>query len=138
MSAGLLLITHGDIGKSVYETAVAVIGSSPLRTEIISVEFNQGPDQIVQQLHDVIKQLDTGDGVLILTDMYGATPSNVACRISDMNISIVAGLNLPMLIRVMNYPTLSLAELVEKAISGGQEGIIYCRLAREKHVAQGS
>ena len=138
MSVGLLITTHGDIGQSIYDAAITVIGSSPLRTQVVSVQFNQNPDVIIEQLETTIQQLDSGDGVLILTDMYGATPSNIVCRVSEKNMAIVSGLNLPMLIRLMNYPTLSLTELVDKALSGGQEGIMYCRPIREKHAAQAS
>ena len=135
MSVGLLIITHGNIGQSLYDAANTVIGSSPLRTRIISVAFNQNLDETIEQLHEILTELDTGAGVLVLTDMYGATPSNVICRFTDANIAIVSGLNLPMLIRIMNYPTLTLADLINKAISGGQEGIMYCRTNREKHAA---
>ena len=138
MSVGLLITTHGDIGQAIYDAAVTVIGSSPLRTQIVSVQFNQNPDIIIEQLQTMIETLDNGDGVMILTDMYGATPSNVVCRLNEQKIAIVSGLNLPMLIRLMNYPTLGLAELVDKALSGGQEGIMYCRPIKEKHAAQAS
>ena len=136
MSVGLLIITHGNIGQSIYDAAVTVIGSSPLRSKVVSVPFNQNPDLVVDLLQTHIEELDSHDGVLVLTDMYGATPSNIVCRLNQENVAIVSGLNLPMLIRLMNYPTLSLNELVEKAVSGGQEGIMYCRSIREKHAAQ--
>lgn len=78
-------------------------------------------------MDDTLCKLDQGQGILILTDMFGSTPSNIACAVSDRNdIRIVSGLNLPMLIRVLNYPSLSLEELELKAISGGQEGVVRC------------
>ena len=77
----------------------------------------------MQTLHEI----DQGDGTLILTDMYGSTPSNIACDTSERHdIRIVSGLNLPMLIRVLNYPHLSLNELEQKAITGGQDGVVSC------------
>ncbi|CAK0770012.1 hypothetical protein CCP3SC15_4060003 [Gammaproteobacteria bacterium] len=75
--------------------------------------------------------LDQGDGVLVLTDMYGSTPSNIACRLDSEKVRIVAGVNLPMLIRVLNYSYLSLEDLTNKAISGGRDGIIHCRPRHE-------
>ena len=76
---------------------------------------------------DKTHKLDHGQGVLILTDIYGSTPSNIACALSTKeNVRIISGINLPMLIRVLNYPNLELDELVLKAISGGQEGIMDC------------
>ena len=62
----------------------------------------------------------------VLTDMYGSTPSNIACRLTGTHTKVVAGINLPMLIRVLNYPRLTLTELAEKALSGGRDGIMYC------------
>ena len=77
----------------------------------------------MQTLHEI----DQGDGTLILTDMYGSTPSNIACGASERHdIRIISGLNLPMLIRVLNYPHLNLNELEQKAITGGQDGVISC------------
>ena len=59
--------------------------------------------------------------------MFGATPSNIACRLRDeIDVRVVAGVNLPMLIRVLNYPRLHIDELVHKAISGGRDGIVLC------------
>ena len=75
----------------------------------------------------MIEQLDQGDGVLILTDMYGSTPGNIACALGQNNrVAVVAGLNLPMLVRVLNYPQLDLHTLAEKAESGGRIGIVPC------------
>ena len=136
MSVGVLIITHGDIGQAIYDATVTVIGSSPLRTEIVSVEFNQEPGSILEHLKNVNTNLDSGDGVLVLTDMYGATPSNIACGLDQKQFTVVSWLNLPMLIRLMNYPTLSLTELNDKALSGGQEGIIYCRPMSKSNAVQ--
>lgn len=138
MSVGLLIVTHGNVGQSLYDAAVTVIGSSPLRTRIVPVGFNQDLAETIVKLQKTVSELDTGSGVMVLTDMYGATPSNVICQLDYENMAIISGINLPMLIRIMNYPTLTLAELIEKAISGGQEGIMYCRIAREKHAATGN
>ena len=73
----------------------------------------------------MVMELDTGDGVLVLTDVCGATPSNIACRLVSLGrVMVVSGLNLPMLMRILNYPNLSLEELAERAVSGGRQGIM--------------
>ena len=138
MSVALLLITHGDIGKSVHDAAVSVIGSSTLRTQFLPVTIDCKPDEMIIQAHSLIASLDTGNGILILTDMFGSTPSNIACAMQDQKVAIVAGLNLPMLIRILNYPNLSLTQLAEKAVSGGQEGVIFFHQASASDVAQGN
>jgi len=81
----------------------------------------------VRRGRKLVTKLNHGDGVLILTDMYGSTPSNIAARLADDHqVLVVSGVNLPMMVRVMNYPTLSVTELALKAESGGRDGIFYC------------
>ena len=138
MSVALLLITHSDIGKTVHDAAVSVIGSSPLRTQFLSVNANSKPDEMISNAQALVASLDTGSGVLILTDMFGSTPSNIACALQNKNVAIIAGLNLPMLIRILNYPNLTLPQLANKAVSGGQEGVIFFHPASNPDVAQGS
>ncbi|MDH5570685.1 MAG: PTS fructose transporter subunit IIA [Gammaproteobacteria bacterium] len=124
MSVGLLIMTHSDIGQSLYNTAVAIIGAATLETEILAVSMDSEPEKKLEKARHFVNRLNSGDGVLILTDMYGATPSNVATELLNSKTILVSGLNLPMLLRVMNYPELHLNELAEKAITGGQEGVL--------------
>ena len=138
MSVAVLLITHGDVGKAIHDAAVSVIGSSPLRTQFLSINLTCKPEDMIQAAKNLVSELDTGDGVLILTDLFGSTPSNIACAIQDYNVAIIAGLNLPMLIRVLNYPNLPLSRLVDKAVSGGQEGVIYFHPTSASDAAQGN
>ena len=128
MSVGVLIITHGDIGDQLVKTAASTLGGSlPLPCHALSVSQACDPDQLVEQARDILSSLSNGDGALILTDMYGSTPSNIANRLRKSHqIKVIAGVNLPMLIRILNYPTLALDDLIEKAISGGHDGIILC------------
>ena len=126
MSVGLLIITHGDIGRSLLDTAVVVMGTCPLHTETLGIPMASDPDQQQERAQQYLQQLEQGDGVLILTDLYGSTPSNIACKLCNDKVAVISGLNLPMLIRVLNYPALNLHELAEKAMGGGREGIIPC------------
>ena len=138
MSVGLLIITHGSIGQAIYEAATSVLGSCPIRTHVVAMQFDYNRDDMIDEVKEKIIELDTGAGVLVLTDLYGATPSNIACLIEDPNVAIVSGINLPMLIRVLNYPNLPLMELISKAISGGCEGIIHYKPIKDSHAANGS
>jgi PTS system ascorbate-specific IIA component len=127
MTIGLLLITHNNIGTELLETAVAMLGHCPLQAEAMDIRPDCDPDLQRQRAKAIINELDQGDGVLIMTDMYGSTPSNIACGMIDGNrVTVVAGANLPMLVRVMNYPQLDLMTLTEKAESGGHLGIRIC------------
>jgi mannose PTS system EIIA component len=125
---GLIVITHNQIGSSLLETATGMLGGCPIPVEIIPVSTGSNPEQLLQLARDRLKILDQGDGVIVLTDMYGSTPSNIATRLcgdGDM-VAVIAGVNLPMLVRLLNYPNLNLEQLVDKAMSGGQDGILLC------------
>ncbi|HFD86506.1 MAG TPA: PTS fructose transporter subunit IIA [Gammaproteobacteria bacterium] len=128
MTVGILVITHGGIGHELLETASHTLGICPLNAEALSVypEFNI--DEMDAMARVICLRLDTGDGVLVLTDMFGSTPSNIARRLLELpRVDVVTGINLPMLIRIMNYPKLPLDELKQKAISGGHDGILACQ-----------
>ena len=127
MSVGLLIITHGRIGEELLETAKSMLGVCPLQTDSLVVAQSCDPEKLLKQARFICDSLDQGDGVLVLTDMYGSTPSNVANRLlGKSHIQVVAGINLPMLVRVLNYPSLNLHEMVNKALSGGHDGILLC------------
>ena len=127
MKVGLLIITHGDIGQSLLDTATAVLGTCPLQTRTLSVPMSSQTDEVEAEARRLLRELDQGDGVLVLTDLYGSTPSNIACRLQADKVAVIAGTNLPMLVRVLNYPELELPALVEKAVSGGQDGVVCCK-----------
>jgi len=127
MSVGILIITHSNIGSSLYDAVVSVIGNSPLPTKLLPVSLDSDPENLVDMARQLVAQLDEGQGVLVLTDMYGSTPSNIACKLANGQVNVVAGINLPMLVRVMNYPNLDLQQLATKALSGGHEGVISCQ-----------
>jgi|TARA_Y100000389_G_scaffold179603_1_gene193817 PTS system ascorbate-specific IIA component len=124
MSVGILIITHSDIGKQMLLTATSVYGTNPFRVEILSVDNFDQPNDVIQLGQKYVNFLDTGNGVLVLTDIIGTTPSNIAKSIKHRKIKVVAGLNLSMILNVFNYPKFSLGKLAHKAIEGGVEGIM--------------
>lgn len=127
MSISIILITHEDIGNAMLHIAQSTFGELPLPITPVGVAYQDDPDLLVPKLKHFIQQLDQGDGVLVLTDMYGSTPCNLARQLSSAGqVKVISGLNLPMLIRVLNYPQLPLAELAAKAVSGGKDGVIDC------------
>ena len=124
MSVGVLIISHNGIGAALFGTANFMIKDSPLNVKLLSANRDSDVDDLYESAILLIKELDIGDGVLVLTDLYGSTPSNIANSLHEYaNINIVSGLNLSMLIRLFNYPDLNLADLTEKAYSGGIDGI---------------
>lgn len=132
MTVNILLITHDEIGRTLLVAAINTLGFCPLSAEILPVALDCDPEKVVEEARSRVKKLNDGEGVLILTDIYGSTPSNIACSLlNEDNVRVVSGINLPMLIRVLNYPALSIEELVIKAISGGKEGIMDCNTSYE-------
>ena len=128
MSVGLLIISHDKLGQVLLEVAVNAIGTNPMSTDCVSVTAASAPERLTRLAHEKADALDQGQGILVLTDLYGSTPGNIACTLMKRHrTAVVSGINLPMLLRVLNYPQLRLEELADKAISGGKEGIMDCR-----------
>ncbi len=125
MSIGLLLITHPGIGAALLATACATLGDCPLETHCIEVPPDPDTERLLEEARRQIRHLDDGSGVLVLTDAYGATPSNLAALLlrDGGRISVVSGVNLPMLIRVLNYADRKLEHLACLAAEGGVRGI---------------
>jgi len=127
MSVGLLLITHNEIGAAILHAASRMLGNCPLEARALAVTEDSKPDELRIQARAMAAQVDSGDGVLVLTDLYGSTPSNIANSVpTGSGLRVLAGINLSMVVRVLNYPALSLADLAEKAFSGGRDGILLC------------
>ena len=123
MKVGILLVTHSDIGKQLLLTATSVFGKNPFQVELLSVDNYDQPSDVKELAEKYVKFLDNGAGVLVLTDIIGTTPSNIASSISHKRIKVVAGLNLSMILNVFNYPEDSLDQLLTKAIEGGIQGV---------------
>ncbi len=127
MGVGLLLITHQNLGDTLLQTARSMLGGLPEGCESMAMSQADDPDEVLARARDRLEVLDSGAGVLILTDMFGSTPSNVASRVARArNARVIAGVNLPMLVRILNYRHLPLTEVVNKALSGGHDGILLC------------
>lgn len=127
MTIGLLLITHSRIGEAMLEIAGKMLEGAPLAVECLPVAIDSNPDKLIERASNLINRLDQGHGVLVFTDMYGSTPSNIAYKLARKGrVNVISGINLPMLIRTLNYQTMDLDALTEKAVSGGKEGIICC------------
>ena len=124
MSVGLLIITHDGIGSALLDATSHMIENNPLKVKFLSASRECDPDELLKTANEYFNEVDDGDGVLVLTDLIGSTPSNIAHRLNTHEkVNIITGINLSMLIRVFNYPKLNLKELTEKAFSGGIDGI---------------
>jgi len=127
MSVGVLIVTHGKLGQHLVETMRDMLGGLPLQTDVLEVRRVQATEPLLLQGQRMIERLANNDGVLILTDAYGSTPSNIAQRLAEAErTELVAGINLPMLVKIFNYPQLDLAAMARAAVEGGQRGIVVC------------
>jgi PTS system ascorbate-specific IIA component len=122
---GVLLITHQAIGSALVEAARHVMPHLPLKVDVVEIGDCSDPAGTLTSTAHAARALDTGGGVLVLSDLYGSTPCNVAHRLGGLGVRArcVSGLNLPMLLRVLNYADKPLDELAEVAASGGRGGI---------------
>jgi len=124
MSVGVLLMTHEGVGSSLMAAARRVMRVVPAKVGVFEVPWEVGDGEIcTRTLRQELRDLDEGQGVLVLVDLYGATPFNLAAEHEPGRTLVrVAGLNLPMLLRVLNYPEKGLRELAEIARDGGRAG----------------
>jgi PTS system ascorbate-specific IIA component len=123
--AGILLLTHEEIGRALIAAAQHVMPRLPCQLDALEVGANDDPDTLLDAAARAARALDHGGGVLVLADLYGGTPCNIANKLADRGLRArcVSGLNLPMLLRVLNYADKPLDELAEVAASGGRSGI---------------
>ena len=123
---GVLLVTHGEIGTALLTSASQILGGSQDQVLTLSVWRQDDPDDLVLRARELLERLDAGDGVLVLTDIFGATPGNVVSRLlDDGQVEGVSGVSLPMLLRVLTARNGSLGETVKRAMSGGAEGVVH-------------
>jgi PTS system ascorbate-specific IIA component len=127
---GILVVTHGSIGESLIASAAQILGETPKQVAVLSVWRQDDPDDLVLRARELLEGLDSGEGVLVITDIFGATPGNVVSRLlEDGRIEGVSGASLPMLLRVLTGRNGSkgnkLRAAVERALSGGAEGVVH-------------
>ena len=123
---GVLVLTHGATGEHLLAAATQIVGKTTTRAAAIGVAPDADPQAVLERARALARQLDDGSGVLVLTDLYGATPANIAANLlADGRIEGIAGLSLPMLVRVLSGRDQTLAAAVQRALSGGAEGVLH-------------
>jgi len=125
----LALVTGASegIGSAMLSVATRLLRQLPLKTEAFEVPFDADPDALLPAASAALRRVDGGMGVLVLTDLYGATPSNLAGKLARIGTPVrrVSALSLPMLLRVMNYAEMDLEELPNVAAAGARNGVIH-------------
>lgn len=125
---GLFLITHATYGESLIQCACHVLNKRPLQIAQLGVSLQDDPLDLLPLARDMLQLVDTGDGVLVMTDIYGATPSNIATKLLvPGRIEGLAGVNLPMLLRALTYRDKGMETLITRAVAGGRDGVLNIR-----------
>jgi len=136
---GILIIAHGTLGESLIHCASHVLNKRPPRLRQLGVTAQDDPLLLLPQARSLVKELDAGSGVLILSDMYGGSPSNIAQKLLvPGKVEGIAGVNLPMLIRVLTYREKPLGSLLTKGVTGGCEGVMRIPALSLHNAATGS
>lgn len=129
MSVGIVIVAHEPIASALYACGCHVF-QSEANVLVYDVASANEPSVSQAAVLELIRKADTGSGVLVLTDVMGATPSNVAQRAASMarragmSVELVAGANMPMLLRAMNHRSLPLAEVTERALAGARQAVL--------------
>lgn len=122
---GIIVLTHGDLGRQFINTARLIGLNSEDSLIALAADPSDSPDRLREEMAQSIKKLSTGDGVLILTDLFGGTPTNLSLSfLEEGKIEVVTGLNLPMLIKAINSrDDCDVASLAKAASDAGKESI---------------
>ncbi|MGK2925187.1 MAG: PTS sugar transporter subunit IIA [Lysobacterales bacterium] len=124
MSVGIVIVTHGGTGADLLEVAEFILGES--LAEIGFVPFRQSGDRLttITEVQAAMARADSGDGVLVLADLLGASPANSVAKLLQAHSGVmVTGLNLAMLMSVWNYRNEPLGPLARKAVNSGRRGV---------------
>lgn len=121
---GILILTHGELGRQLIATAKLIGINSETNLEALSIDPSDSPEALRDQIAKKIKKMNSGGGVLILTDLFGGTPTNLSLSfLEEGKVEVVTGLNLPMLIKAINSRNLDLVTLAKSTCEAGKENI---------------
>ena len=122
---GIVIATHRQLGDSFLDAAEFILNDKPEGTATVSIDLNEPADKLRKKIVEAVKRVDKQQGVLILTDMFGGTPSNLSYSLlEEGKIEVISGVNLPMLIKAVNTrQKLTLSELTETLEDYGKKSI---------------
>ncbi len=122
---GIVIATHSQLGDALIDTAEFIIGNRPETTVSVSINLNENVDKLRQKIVEGIKKVDQREGVLILTDMFGGTPSNLSYSfLEEGRVEVISGVNLPMLIKAVEArKKIQLSELAVELEAFGKKSI---------------
>jgi PTS system ascorbate-specific IIA component len=125
---GIFLITHGTLGEALIQCACHVLNKRPPQIAQLGLAAQDDPLDILPQARQMLAWVDNGRGALVMTDIFGATPANVAMKLLQPGrIEGIAGVNLPMLLRALTYRDRDINTVLQRAVAGGRDGVMHIR-----------
>ncbi|QKS30852.1 MAG: hypothetical protein FAZ92_01160 [Accumulibacter sp.] len=122
---GVFLVTHGTLGESLIQNVCHVLNKRPPLIAQLGVAAQDDPLDILPLARLLLKEVDGGEGVLVMTDVFGATPGNLTLKLLDPGrVEGVSGVSLPMLLRALTYRERGMETMLQKAISGARDGVV--------------
>ncbi len=122
---GLFLVTHSTYGESLIQCACHVLNRRPPQIAQLGIAIQDDPLDVLPLARQMLGMVDSGAGVLVMTDVYGATPANIALKLLEPGrIEGIAGVNLPMLLRALTYRDKDMTTLLTRAVAGGRDGVV--------------
>lgn len=122
---GILVISHEPLGTAMIHCTRHIYGRLPPQLAALDVVPDEDPDAVFKSATELLKRINDGSGVLVLTDIYGATPSRIACRLADPHrVAVVAGTNLPLLVKAIANRRRPLDEVVGDLVSRAKDAIL--------------
>lgn len=122
---GILIVTHADLGRALIETVEFILNEQIDNILSISIDIKENPESLRNKIKKGIKKVNDNDGVIIFTDMFGGTPSNLSYSFLDEGkVEVISGVNLPILFKAVNIRTkMDISEAVEQIVSHGKRSI---------------
>ena len=122
---GILFITHGSFGEALVQNACHVLNKRPVQVNQLGVSAQDDPLDLLPLARQMLALVDDGEGALVLTDVFGATPANLALKLLEPGrVEGLTGVNLPMLLRALTYREKGMEILLQRARDGGRDGVI--------------
>lgn len=122
---GLLIVTHADLGRSLIETASLILGREPENLIFLTIDIKEDPDHLRKKIKQAIAKVKCDKGVIILTDMFGGTPSNLSYSfLEEGTVEVISGVNLPILLKAITArEKMDMAQLTSSLVEHGKRSI---------------
>jgi len=134
---GILIVTHQDFGEKLLQAAEGILGQQE-KCASISVSVSSDMEEIMHRINSGVEEVDDGHGVIVITDMFGGTPSNLSLSLLGTGrLEVITGANLPMLLKILSCREMRLEEVALEAKSAGRQGILVAGEVLKRKIANG-